>query len=807
MNADNQIPEEFSDLKFSQPVIDLYPQLDRDNIEENPQPTKSFAKRSPVGDVVTNDVKKSVTKETIDKMAVSLGFGLKISGISTTYTSPTSGTATISFDRAHNLSGIVTYSSISRGSGYTAGTYYNVKLYNTGTSTWDGATAKVVVAGSASSITSVDITSGGSGYTNGEILEFDTSVVGSGTGASITISHTGISSAIGNVIQTTGITTVKDGYFRITSIPSTTQVSVAITNGYEKIEVDQYAFNIGKSLVVTSSTYNSSNGHMTFNCSSSHGLLIGNRIRVVDSNNNNLGDYLVDEIVSLTSFRSLTDLSLSASRIFKHGLSANEATSDIQGENLGVRGQYIYDNETLDLITSVTTENYLEVQTFNSQVAITKRFPLGSYIQIGNEIMRVTSSSLTGSNLNQIYVIRGTLGTQIQNHAAGSLIKKIKPIAIELRRPAIIRASGHTFEYLGYGPGNYSTALPQLQVKTLTEKEALLSQSQERSSGIVVYTGMNNDGDFFIGNTRYSSTSGKQKTFDIPSPTVTGQDPSRLSVVFDEVTIKERLLVEGGNSGTILSQFNGPVLMNKDVKINGSVNINNGLKVRDSIKIDNTTESIDKDTGSLVVEGGIGIEKNLNVGGATGITGLLRVSGVSTFVGISTFNSNLFVGGDSSIVGTLTVNGSSGITLRNGGDLILNNSSNSGLSSIYCDTDDELRTNNNVYIGKQLNVVGDITAFYSSDRRLKDNINPISNALDKVISISGNTFTWNGNSSHTGEDVGVIAQEIESILPEIVKTRDDGYKAVQYEKLVPLLIEAIKDLNNKINSINTQSNK
>jgi hypothetical protein len=807
LNADNQIPEEFSDLKFSQPVIDLYPQFDRDNIEENPQPTKCFAKRSPVGDVVTNDVKKSVTKETVDKMAVSLGFGLKITGVSTTYTSATSGTTTLVFDRPHNLSGIVTYSSISRGSGYTPGTYYNVKLYNTGTSTWDGATSKVVVAGAANSITSVDIMTGGSGYTNGEVLEFDTTVVGSGSGASITISHSGISSAINNVIQTTGITTTSDGYFRITSIPSTTQVSVAITNGDPRIQINQYAFNVGKSLVVSSSSYNSSNGYMTFNCSSSHGLLIGNRIRIIDSNNNNLGDYIVNEITSLTSFRSLTNRSLSASRIFKHGLSANESTSDIQGENLGIRGQYIYDNERLNLITAVTTENYLEVETLESQTAILNRFPLGSYIQIGNEIMRITSSTLSGSNLNLIYVIRGALGTQIESHSANSLIQKIKPIAIELRRPAIIRASGHTFEYLGYGPGNYSTSLPQLQVKTLTEREEFLSQSQEKSSGIVVYTGMNSDGDFFIGNTKYSSTSGKQKTFDIPTPTVTGQDPSRLSVVFDEVTIKERLLVEGGNSGTILSQFNGPVLMNKDLKINGAVNINNSLKVRDSLKIDSTTQSVDKDTGCLVVEGGVGIEKNLNVGGATSITGLLRVSGVSTFVGVSTFNSNIFVGGDASLVGSLTVNSSTGITLRNGGDLILNNASNSGSASIYCDTDNELRTNNNVYIGGALNVVGDITAFYSSDKRLKNNINPIPNALDKVNSISGNTFTWNDNSSHTGEDVGVIAQEVESILPQVVKTRGDGYKAVQYEKLVPLLIEAIKDLNNKLNSINNQSNK
>ena len=59
------------------------------------------------------------------------------------------------------------------------------------------------------------------------------------------------------------------------------------------------------------------------------------------------------------------------------------------------------------------------------------------------------------------------------------LIRKIKPLAVELRRPSILRASGHTFEYLGYGPGNYSTGLPQVQVRTLSEREDFLAQAQE----------------------------------------------------------------------------------------------------------------------------------------------------------------------------------------------------------------------------------------------------------------------------------------------------------------------------------------
>ena len=88
---------------------------------------------------------------------------------------------------------------------------------------------------------------------------------------------------------------------------------------------------------------------------------------------------------------------------------------------------------------------------------------------------------------------------------------------------------------------------------------------------------------------------------------------------------------------------------------------------------------------------------------------------------------------------------------------------------------------------------GDITAYYSSDERLKDNITPLSNALDKINQIGGYEFDWNSDSSHSGHDVGVIAQEIEKVLPEVVVDRDTGYKAVRYDKIVALLINAIKE--------------
>lgn len=109
----------------------------------------------------------------------------------------------------------------------------------------------------------------------------------------------------------------------------------------------------------------------------------------------------------------------------------------------------------------------------------------------------------------------------------------------------------------------------------------------------------------------------------------------------------------------------------------------------------------------------------------------------------------------------------------------------------------------------RLDCSNDVVAFSTSDKRLKENIKPLDSALDKVLKISGVEFDWkplneeekktiHGNEGH---DVGVIAQEIEKVLPEVVTTRDSGYKAVKYEKIVPLLIEAIKEQQKQIEEL------
>ena len=102
--------------------------------------------------------------------------------------------------------------------------------------------------------------------------------------------------------------------------------------------------------------------------------------------------------------------------------------------------------------------------------------------------------------------------------------------------------------------------------------------------------------------------------------------------------------------------------------------------------------------------------------------------------------------------------------------------------------------------GAQIEASGDVIAFGSSDERLKDNIKPITEPLWKLNQIGGYTFDWNDKQdTYEGHDVGVVAQEIHKVLPEVVAERSNGYLGVKYEKIVPLLIESIKELDKKSN--------
>jgi len=104
---------------------------------------------------------------------------------------------------------------------------------------------------------------------------------------------------------------------------------------------------------------------------------------------------------------------------------------------------------------------------------------------------------------------------------------------------------------------------------------------------------------------------------------------------------------------------------------------------------------------------------------------------------------------------------------------------------------------------------GDVVAYSTtvSDASLKDDVETIDSALDKVSSLRGVTYTWNAGSREGKRDLGVIAQEVEAVLPEIVREKEmpllDGetYKTVDYEKLTAVLIEAVKELKAEVEAL------
>ena len=95
----------------------------------------------------------------------------------------------------------------------------------------------------------------------------------------------------------------------------------------------------------------------------------------------------------------------------------------------------------------------------------------------------------------------------------------------------------------------------------------------------------------------------------------------------------------------------------------------------------------------------------------------------------------------------------------------------------------------------------DITAFSTSDKRLKNNIIKINNSNDVINNLNGYTYDWDEKSGKTGEGVGVIAQEVKELIPSAVRENQDGYLSVDYIKLIPYLIEEVKGLNNRIKTL------
>ena len=183
---------------------------------------------------------------------------------------------------------------------------------------------------------------------------------------------------------------------------------------------------------------------------------------------------------------------------------------------------------------------------------------------------------------------------------------------------------------------------------------------------------------------------------------------------------------------------------------------------------------------AIWAETGLGLYFYTNGDGVTA-KGIFDTSGNLTLPGATTTLSFSSATGAK----TISTGGSTDLALSPGGNVRVKTAGLTGGGALQ--------------VGGDVRASGEVFAFSSSDKRLKDNIIPISNPIEKILKIGGYTFDWNDKqTSNSGKDYGVIAQEIEEIMPELVNINHNGFKAVRYEKITPLLIEAIKEQNSII---------
>ena len=568
----------FDDIGFSQNVRYLYPQYDRDNPVSDPDLTISHATNKTIGKVDVNDVRKSITKETVYSFLNNSRVSIGITDI------VSAGTAhTIFFDQEHRLSGITSVSISSGGAGYGPSASFNGTLYNATLSGGSGtsATANLTITGGV--VTGVNIVDSGSAYVVGNTL----SVVGVATtsgysAASVTVSS--VNGFVDETIKVTGISSISyasyNDYYRITSLSGPKGVVVTSASTFSNnsgigsfVTSNATVSFVGKSVQLNAPLFNytASTGIATATVLgvAPHGFIPGNTVKIVGANESIFnGEFSVVNVVGLTTFTVNIGVGTTATTmsgtVYALPTTYSAQSGDVDEKTATFFGRVspFFAGISTTLSSPINSLTTTSVSITN---VATSGLRKGDYIIIDTEIMRIRDAALTT-------VSRGLLGTRASTHLSGSIVRKINIIPTELRRNSIIRASNHAFEYTGYGPGNYSTGLPSEQTKTLSKEEQLLSQASKIDGGIVVYTGMNANGDFYIGNKKVSSATGQEEVFDSPIPSFTGEDISEsgVNIGFDvlsplEVTVTRSLRVNGGENNNIVSKFDGPVVFNKKI--------------------------------------------------------------------------------------------------------------------------------------------------------------------------------------------------------------------------------------------------
>jgi hypothetical protein len=334
------------------------------------------------------------------------------------------------------------------------------------------------------------------------------------------------------------------------------------------------------------------------------------------------------------------------------------------------------------------------------------------------------------------------------------------------------------------GSSNFSGNMTVLGTLTATQYETVLvSSSIQYASGSNQFGNSSDDNQIFTGSVKINgpvTTNNKVFATNFTGSSFTGSFSG--SLLADNGVLSSSAQIATDISGSFTST-------------SASIGTNIATNLTSIGNLNNVTASFvtHPNTASFAITG-----SNTFVGNQI-VSGALEATGVLTLPGIANVSASIEAATSGSGISSLVVDASPQL----GGNLDLNSRNITGSGGINISGNiittgsahfsGSVTASGNMFIDGLISASGDIIAFASSDERLKDNVTPIGSAIDKINQIGGYEFDWNSDSEHSGHDVGVIAQEIEKVLPEVVAQRKNGYLAVRYEKIVALLIQAVKE--------------
>ena len=601
-------PFNTTQYKFGQSTDNIYPKFDYDNLTVDPEPSTTAASRKTIGKVDINDPYLSSTKEILIDYLKDFNFGNSISGFV-----KSGNNVTITTSDNHGLSGIRRLTGATIGSGYTNGTYYDIPL--TG-GTGSNATVNVVVSGGVP--TTFQVANPGSGYTLNDELTVR-GIPGSTNVTTVTASLLNFSSQDSDLIQILGATDPNNnGPFIISSVTDNT-ITFENPNGSTEATTNAVVVNSGVGYVINSASHSA--GITTVTTSSPHSFAPGNKVIF---SSGSLGICTVKTVPSTTTF-SIEGNASSATKVYSIGLIPTLKDTNSSNENLNTRNFAVYDGYKSKILSAISNSST------SFSVENISGLKKGDFIQIDNEIMLITR--ISGGTAN---VKRALLGTQAVSHPTNSSIKTINVLPVELRRPSILRASGHTFEYVGFGPGNYSTGMPSNQTKVLSNDEVIVTQALPNRGGTIFYSGMNSNGELFIGKKKWNASTGDEVT-------ELGFNAEDTLVVADEITVNKITVNQEINASTASERV-------KLLTVLGSASFESGITVNGgSLTFTGVGAATDGDiysTGGS--DGNFGIWNTTN----SGYTVFLNKNSGGTYNDILTLNHN-----SAAIDGSLSVSG------------------------------------------------------------------------------------------------------------------------------------------------------